>query len=318
MRKTFLLFILAWLGLSPTSAQTSVDDDIWKELEVDEVNFARDRNYCQRLYGYYRYIDDGVMHMLNHEYKLYNVQEGIFEIDVRYSKDSDDGANVIVGRDLVHPEKPGDFMYFFELTPYTFLEKARKLPKHYRMEASGDTTRVYTKLGLAGTAIKDPMRKVLHIDYDALAPDTTLSLNLLLLRVRLSNVKAKADYWYDEVSENYTPQGNLKYISFDGKIDMKMMGSHEVFNEFTELYIDSVAYYTRDEYRADKKTPKKERLAKTGYTDADIDRLKAKLGVKPLSDAVLQRIEDQRDWDEEYELWKETNNKNKKNNTIKL
>ena len=74
----------------------------------------------------------------------------------------------------------------------------------------------------------------------------------------------------------------------------------------TELYIDSVAYLTRDQYRADKKLTKEERLKRAGYTDADIDRLKQKHGVPQLTDAIRQRIEDQRDWDEEYELWKAT------------
>ena len=49
-----------------------------------------------------------------------------------------------------------------------------------------------------------------------------------------------------------------------------------------------------------------ERRKQAGYTDADIDRLKQKLGVPPLSAEIMQRIEDQRDWDDEYELWKES------------
>jgi hypothetical protein len=123
-------------------------------------------------------------------------------------------------------------------------------------------------------------------------------------------------YWYDETSEEYVPQGNLKRVFFDGDIDMNtsMAGKsvREVFNEHTEIYVDSVAYLTRDEYRADKKTTLKERRERCGFTDADIDRLKQKLGVPPLSAEQLQRIEDQRDWDDEYEQWKQTRSKTDK------
>ena len=294
------------MALTGAMAQSSIDDDIWKEFNIGEVDYKQARNYCQRMYAFYRVIDDGKRTFKNREDKLYRVLEGIIEIDIRYSKEYDDGATFIVGRDLVHPDKKGKFVEFFELKPYTFLEKARKVPKHYRIETSGDTTRVYAKHGLAGTVIKDTMRHELAMHYDALAPDTSLTLNLLIARAHMSNVKVDAHYWYDEASEDYVPQGNLKRAVFDGKIDYKVMGLNETYDERTELYIDSVAYLTRDQYRADKKLTKEERLKRAGYTDADIDRLKQKHGVPQLTDAIRQRIEDQRDWDEEYELWKAT------------
>lgn len=37
-----------------------------------------------------------------------------------------------------------------------------------------------------------------------------------------------------------------------------------------------------------------------------IDALKQKLGVPPLPAAVMQRMEEQRDWDEQYEQWIQT------------
>lgn len=300
-----LLTLLAAMWGLPSLAQTA-DDEIWREIDLEEMNYQRPKNYCQRLYGYYRYIDDGNFQFKGRMHKLYRVSEGIFELDIRYSKEADDGAVVLVGRDLVHPDKPGKFMDFYELKPYTFLEKARKLPKLYRLETSGDTTRVYTKRKLAGTVVKDTKRQQLHMKYDALAPDTAININVLILKAHLSNVQADAHYWYDETSEDYVPQGNLLRANFDGRIDMYAMGAHEVFNEYTELYIDSVAYFTRDEYKAEKKFSAKERRERRGLTDADIDRMKQKLGVPPLSAKVLNRIEEQRDWDEEYELWKAT------------
>ena len=300
-----LLTLLAAMWGLPSLAQTA-DDEIWREIDLEEMNYQRPKNYCQRLCGYYRFIDDGYITFRGLEHKLYRVYEGLFELDIRYHKDEDDGAVVMVGRDLVHPDKPGKFMEFYELKPYTFLEKARKLPKYYTLKTSGDTTRVYTKLGLAGTAVKDTVRRELRINYDALAPDTSFTFNVLIAKAHLSNVKADALYWYDETSEDYVPQGNLKRATFDGHVDFQVMGSRELFNEHTELYIDSVAYFTRDEYKADKKISHQQRRERSGLTEADIDRMKQKLGVPPLSAAVLQRMEDQRDWDEEFELWKKT------------
>jgi len=313
---SMLLTILTTMGAGSmtTQAQTA-DDDIWREVSLKEVNYKQSRNYCQRLYGYYRFIDDGVVNFENRQHKLYKVYEGLFELNIRYSKEEDDGAKVLVGRNLIHPDKPGKFIDFYELKPYTFLQKARKLPKYYTVKEKGDTTRVYTKGRQAGIAVKDRKRKELRMKYDALAPDTSLSINLLILKARLSNVQADALYWYDDESEDYVPQGQLKRITFDGDIDLTVMGSHDVYTEHTELYVDSVAYFTYDEYKADKKQQRKDRE----YTEADIDRMKKKLGIPPLSAEVLQRIEEQRDWEEDYELWKETHldEKKKDNQPIK-
>ena len=313
-----LLLILGAFGL-PACAQISeeIDEDIWRQVKLNEVDYQRSKSYCQRLYAYYRFVDDGVVYVFSSEknlqHKLYRVYEGICELDIRYDKDEDEGARVIVGRDLVHPEKKGKFIEFYELKPYTFLEKARKTPKHFTLEANGDTTRVYTKRGLAGVAVKNPARQELHIDYNAIAPDTAISINLVVVKARLNRAHADALYWYDETTEDYVPQGNLKRITFDGDIEMstiavKGKSSKEVFNEYTEIYVDSVSYLTRDEYKADKKISKEDRDKRSGYTDADIERLKQKLNVPPLSAEQLQRIEDQLDWEDQYELWKETDN----------
>ena len=306
-QKTLFTLLLGLTTLTPAMGQSTVEDDIWKEVNLSELDYSQRRNYCQRLYGYYRTIDDGMMYFKDRQQKMYNVYEGIFELNIRYSKEADDGANIMVGRDLVHPEKKPEFINFYELKPYTFLEKARKVPKYYTLETSGDTTRVYTKNRLAGTVVKDSCLRELRMKYDALAPDTAMNINLLIARAHLSNVQADAVYWYDDASEDYVPQGNLRSIVFEGRIDMNILGSREVFNERTEMYIDSVVYFTRDAYKADRKYSLKERRERSGYTQADIDRLKQKLGVKPLSASVLQRIEDQRDWDEEFEHWKSTN-----------
>lgn len=299
--------LLCFMASMTVMAQTADDDDIWKEFKLDGVDYQKKRSYCMRIYGYYRYVDNGIAYFFNRQQKLYRVYEGICELDVRYSREEDDGAQIMVGRDLVHPDQKGDIMDFYELKPYTFLEKARKMPKVYTVEEEGDVTRVYAKNRLCGTVTKDAGRQEMYMKYDALAPDTSMSLNLLLVKARLSNIQADAVYQMEE-GIDYVPQGNLKRIVFDGNIDLNMLGgkAHEVFSEHTELYVDSVVYMTKDQFRADKKLSMQERRERAGYTDADIDRLKQKLGVPPLSEAVRQRIEDQRDWDDQYELWKET------------
>jgi len=296
----------------PTLRAQNGDDDIFRELELQEFQYQRPKNYCQRLYGYYRYIDDGTTLIKGRQQKLYRVYEGVFELDVRYNKDEDDGATVIAGRDLVHPEKSGKFVEFYELQPYTFLEHARKHPKVFTLKTSGDTTRIYSKRGLSGTAIKDKANEELRIDYNALAPDTTMSLNLIIIRARLSNVFAKAVYRLDDVDDNYVPQGYLKHIVFDGDIDVEMSKDiRDIYHEHTELYIDSVAYLTKEEYKADKKISKAERTKRHGYTAKDIDRLKEKLGVAPLSAEIYQRIEDQRDWEDDFEQMREADKRKK-------
>lgn len=299
--------LLCFMASMTVKAQTADDDDIWKEFKLDGVDYQKKRSYCMRIYGYYRYVDNGIAYIFNRQQKLYRVYEGICELDVRYSRDEDDGAEIMVGRDLVHPEKKGDIMDFYELKPYTFLEKARKMPKVYNVEEQGDITRVYAKNRLCGTITKDAGRQEMYMKYDALAPDTSTSINLLVLKARLSNVQADAVYQLEE-GIDYVPQGNLKRIVFEGNIDMTMLGNkaHDVYNERTELYVDSVVYMTKDQFRADKKLSLQERRERAGYTDADIDRLKQKLGVPPLSEEIRQRIEEQRDWDDEYEQWRET------------
>lgn len=300
-----LLLTGLMLPLSASAQDIESEDDIWKEVGLSEVDFQRSRNYCLRLYCYYRFVDDGVSYIKDREFLLYRVNEGVCEIDVRYAKDEDDGAEVIASRDLVHPEMKGEFMEYFELKPYTFLEKARKMPKTYTMQTAGDTTKVYTKYGLAGVAVRDSANSELRMNYNALSPDTALTLNLVVVRGHLSHVDAEAVYRIDDSSVDYVPQGNLKYVTFEGDIFINApLGLCEKFHERTELYVDSVVYMTKDEYKASNRTPLKQRGER--YVQMGIDALKQKLGVPPLPAAVMQRMEEQRDWDEQYEQWIQT------------
>lgn len=316
----------AWLLLGtamPATAQLSDDDDIWKELDLDNVDFRHERDHCLRLYCYYRFIEEGNDYYVDRKHQEYRVYEGICQMDVRYGKKHDDGIRIIAGRNLVHPDEsplPEDIDYW-QLKPYTFLEKARRLPKKYTLETAGDTTRVYTKHGLAGIAVRDTARQELRMDYNALAPDTAYTINILLAKAHLSHVDAHAVYRLEDTAIDYVPQGNLKYISFEGDINGSIypfvpVSSDEKgnksaviieYHDRTEFYVDSVVYLSRSEYNAYQRLSSKERRERCGYTAADIDRLKQKLGVEPLSAAVLQRIEDQRDWDDELAQWRKVN-----------
>ena len=231
------------------------------------------------------------------------------------------------GRNLVHPDghaNPDDIEYW-QLRPYTFLEKARRLPKTYTLETSGDTTRVFTKRGLAGVAVRDTASQELRIDYNALAPDTSFTINILLAKVHLSHVDAHAVYRLEDTAVDYVPQGNLKYISFEGDMDASLYSFIPLspdesgksgalrmrYHDRTEFYVDSVVYMTRSEYNADRRLTSQDRRQRCGYTASDIDRLKQKLGVPPLTSAVLQRIEDQRDWDDEFSQWRQVDRRMK-------
>ena len=306
------LLLAGWLCTLPAGAQTTDDDkDIWRHVDLGEVDFKKAKNYCVRLCGFYRYYEDGVIYLNDHQHKMYESSEGICELDVRYNKDGDDGVDIMVARNLVHPDRSGAFADYYELKPYTFLEKARHDPKRYRIEPQGDTTRVYTKRGLAGTAVRDTVRQELRISYNALSPDTAMSINLLSLRGHLSHVNTDAVYRLDSTGVDYVPQGNLKKIIFDGDwVITNSMGSLDEeadYHQHMEFYVDSVAYLTRDEYKADKKLSLKQRRERVGYTMADIDRLAQKLGVPPVTAEQRQRIEDQLDWDDEFAQWLKTN-----------
>ena len=308
-----ICLLLLFLGgdlTTPVQAQTD-DDDIWRSVKLGEMDFQKKRSYAVRLYGFYRFTDDGIALYDKREHQYYCMYEGIFQLDIRYSRDEDDGALVIVGRDLVHPEKDGKFMDFYELKPYTFLEKAHRDKQNFTLDTQGDTTRVSCRYGLAGIAVRDTARQELRIDYNALAPDTAMNVNLLVLRGHLSNVHANAVYRIDDFDTDYVPQGNLKEVKFDGNIDMTIGSARFIYRELTELYVDSVVYMTRDEYRAANRLSKKEQRAQSGYTAADIDRLRDKYGVAPLTETQRRRIELQQDWDDMYEQWRKTRNKEK-------
>lgn len=306
--------LAAFLGaclLIPQGAQAQDDNDIWRNVDLGEVDFHKERSYAVRLYGYYRYIDDGYMTAFQREFKLYGMYEGIFQLDIRYNKDEDDGALVIAGRDLVHPDKPGRFMDFYELKPYTFLEKARRDTRHFTIDQQGDTSRVYANNLLAGTAVRDTLNHELRIHYNAIAPDTVQHLNLLIINAHLRNVMADAVYNIEDNSIDYVPQGCLKNVAFDGDIDMTVAGSRNVYHENTIIYVDSVVYMTHDEYRAANRLSKQEQRERSGYTAADIDRLRTKYGVPPLTAEQRRRIEEQQDWDEMYEQWRESHRNNR-------
>lgn len=306
--RIFLIFVTWLIAGAIGHAQNGVEDDIWRQVSLNNVDYQKSKNYCVRLYGYYRYVDDGINYVKNREWKDYNVHEGILSIDIRYSKDEDDGGELLAARNLLHPDRRGEIMSFYELKPYTFLEKARKVPKHYSMEVSGDTTRVYCKRGLAGIAVRDTANHELRMNYNALAPDTIKSINLLIAKASLRNVHADAVYQINDNEIDYVPQGQLKRISFDGDVDAYLYGENAyraVYHEHNDFYVDSVVYMTKDEYKADKKLSWGERRERSGYTEADIDRLKQKLNVPPLSAEVRQRMEDQLDWEDAQAQWEQ-------------
>jgi hypothetical protein len=307
MRRHVSILAIALCCLCCISAQAQTA--IYGEVRLDQFDFNKERNYCVRLFGYYRTEDDGRMQMADREKRLYRIHEGICAMDVRYKKDYDDGAVLIVGRNLVHPEQEPDNMSFYELTPYNFLEKARKDEKHFSIQTHGDSSRVYVKKELVGTAVADTVKHELRMRYNALAPDTALSINLLILSAKLTNVMADAVYRMEDNDIRYVPQGDLKYIVFEGDISMEVHGSTkanlETFHERTEFYVDSVIYMTKTEYKADKKLTTQQRAEKTHYSVKDIDRLKQKLNVPPLSRRQRVRIEEQRDWEDQYAQMKE-------------
>lgn len=303
--------MFGFLFVTPSYAQDDDDEDIWRKVDLGEVDFQKERSYAVRLFGYYRYTDDGVSYYSNREHQYFCMYEGIFQLDIRYSKDEDDGALVIVGRDLVHPEREGKFMDFYELTPHTFLEKARRDTRHFTLDERGDTTLVNYRYGLAGTAIRDTANHELRIKYNAIAPDTALNINLLIMKAHLSTVNADAVYRIDDNDIDYVPQGNLKQVKFDGNIDMSLEGMRCVYREVTDIYIDSVAYMTRDEYRAANRASKQQQRKQSGYTVSDIDRLRHKYGVPDLTDKQKRRIEEQQDWDDMYEQWLKTKSQKK-------
>ena len=318
MNRLLYFVSFALLLTTPPLWAQSGDDDIWREVDLKNVDYKKVKSYCQRLYCYYRTIEDGILQATKgdevHKFQLYRINEGICELDIRYKKDTDEGSTTLVGRNLVHPDRANSIsMDFYELTPYTFLEKARRDPKHFRLEPHGDTTRIYAKEVPMGTAVRDRANSELRIDYNALAPDTSLTLNMLILKARAKQIDAKAVYRMEDDEVDYVPQGDLKHIVFEGDMEFQLLGDKVVedFHGQTDIYVDSVVYMTQEQYRADKKINFSDRLARSGYTDADIDRLKLKLGVPSLTVEQLERIEEQRDWDDAYEHWKATAQKQK-------
>lgn len=307
MRLSLPVLLLTLCCFCKLSAQAQ--KAIYGEVRLDQFNFTKEKNHCVRLFGYYRTEDDGRMQVKDREYKFYRIHEGICAMDVRYKKDYDDGAELVVGRNLVHPDrKPGN-MAFYELGPYNFLEKARKDDKHFTVVNRGDTSLVYAKQMVVGSAVADTLHHELRMRYNALAPDTVQSLNLLFLSAKLTNVVADATYRMEDNDIRYVPQGDLKHIVFEGDVTMEVHATRkanaETFHERTEFYVDSVVYLTGSEYKADQKLSTKERMAKTHYSGKDIDRLKRKYNVPPLTRRQLARIDEQRDWEDEYAQMKE-------------
>ncbi len=308
--------ILAALLCVMESLAALAQKNIYGEVKLDNFNYDKEKNYCMRLYGYHRCTHDGWAQVKDREAKLYRIYEGVSAMDVRYKKEYDDGAELIVGRNLVHPEQAPMKMGFYELKPYTFLEQARKDGKLYKVDTQGDTTRIYTKHGLAGTAVRDTARHELHMRYNALAPDTTWSLNLLIIKGSLTNLMADAVYSAEDNDVDYVPQGALKRIIFEGDITISVSGNNEehmeIFHERTEFYVDSVAYLTKDEYKTSQRMSKQQRREQSHYTEADIDRLKKKYGVPDLTPQQRARIEEQLDWEEEFAHMKEAEKSSKR------
>ena len=150
--------------------------------------------------------------------------------------------------------------------------------------------------------VRDTVNKTIHVDVDRLAPKSSLTVNLGILKTQRL---VDAESFVYRLS-GYEKVGQSELLAYRSVIHEKDRSQGILPNmtidywKFVEFYPFEAEFLTHKEYREDKKSVKDSEM-----TFEDIDRIKKAINVPALSPEIEQKLSETMKWLEEQK-----NNKN--------
>lgn len=216
------------------------------QMSLNDAVIAKPRSFCIRLTGFLRNFslsnqlfedDDPILHFYEGTGQLY-----IFLDSKKSSKWVDLATRDSRTGEMVDEQKH----VTLHLSSNSVIEGIRKSKKYTTREAEG-FTQIIKNDTTVGTIMTDTANHILRTDIDYLFPDTARTINLLLMKIRVTS--AKDSYIYRQPEDDYCSQSNLLAHQSYMRCWTKAFGKRIEGDSFDELYIDLAEFLTEEEYK---------------------------------------------------------------------
>lgn len=143
-----------------------------------------------------------------------------------------------------------------------------------------------------GTVVKDTVNKIIRTDIDYLFPDTVRTLNLVIIKLRVTSAKENYIYADKEDDDDYVSQSSLlayqNYMHYwTNTFGMRLEG-----DRFEEFYVDKAEFLTEDEYKSETKALKEKKKAKVSeLTSKELDEYITSHHIPDIPEELVNSLE---------------------------
>ena len=294
------------IAYEPTKAKVS---SLGKELKMKSVQMqlgeaviATPKTYCIRLTGYLRNFalsnqlyedDDPVLRFFEGTGQLYLFLDG-------------KKSNQWVDRDVF--DRQLDKMVekqkrvHIGLKPKSVLEIINKSEKTQLRDADG-YQQIVSKDAVIGTVFTDSSAHLTRVDLDYLFPDTMKMINMVVLKLRVTN--AKEHYIYQQVTDGYVSQSTLRGYQSYMHAWTKMFGKRIEIDNFDEFYVDKAECLTEEQYKQAMKEEKARKKESGPLATKDVlDKYITEHNIPEIPEEILKVLETSRKIQAEKEAQK--------------
>ena len=294
------------IAYEPTKAKVS---SLGKELKMKSVQMqlgeaviATPKTYCIRLTGFLRNFsfsnqlyedDDPVLRFFEGTGQLYLFLDG-------------KKSNQWVDRDVF--DRQLDKMVekqkrvHIGLKPKSVLEIINKSEKTQLRDADG-YQQIVSKDTVIGTVFTDSSAHLTRVDLDYLFPDTMKMINMVVLKLRVTN--AKEHYIYQQVTDGYVSQSTLRGYQSYMHAWTKMFGKRIEIDSFDEFYVDKAECLTEEQYKQAMKEEKARKKDPGPVATKDVlDKYITEHNIPDIPEEILKVLETSRKIQAEKEAQK--------------
>lgn len=292
--------------------------DIGKELQIEaaEINLgeavvAVEKPYCIRLTGFQR-IYTSTNQLDDEDDPLLNFSEGtgylyVFLDEKKSDKWVDLAARDLIKNQMIKKRDRGQFA----LGPRSLVEVLRD-SKKVQLRGEAPFQQIIKNDTVVGSLVTDNDNKSMRFDFDALFPDTVQQLNLLIMKLRITESKMNAIYRQSDEPDGYVSQANLRAVSFYTRMWTKALGKRLEYNLFRDFYVEKSEFLTKEEYEAAAKADKERKKNNPiTMTSEELDRYMEAHNIPELTDEMKATMAISRQLMEEKAAKKEAKKKNK-------
>ncbi len=215
-------------------------------MKLGEAVIATPKTYCIRLTGFLRNFsfsnqlyedDDPVLRFFEGTGQLYLFLDG--------KKSNQWVDRVVYDRQLdkmVEKQKRVNL----GLKAKSIFERINKSEKTELRNADG-YQQIVSKDTVIGTVVTDSLNHLTRVDLDHLFPDTMKMLNMVVIKLRVTNYKEH--FIYQQVSDGYVSQSTLRGYQSYIRAWTKMLGKRVDLDSFDEFYVDKAECLTQEQYK---------------------------------------------------------------------